>query len=46
MSTHNMFLLRNKIDISRFRMKKVPYLLLCNIQDGGHGGSLKTILNC
>ena len=29
MSTHNMFLLRNKKDISSFQMKKVPYLLLC-----------------
>ena len=28
MSTHNMFLLRNKKDISSFQMKKVPYLLL------------------
>ena len=30
MSTHNMFLLRNKKDISIFRMKKAPYLLLCD----------------
>ena len=29
MSTCNMFSLRNKKDISSFRMKKVPYLLLC-----------------
>ena len=29
MSTHNTFLLRNKKDISIFRMKKAPYLLLC-----------------
>ena len=26
---HNMFSLRNKKDVSSFRMKKVPYLLLC-----------------
>ena len=29
MSTHNMFLLRNKKDISIFQMKNAPYLLLC-----------------
>ena len=30
MSTHNIcFLLRNKKDISIFRIKKAPYLLLC-----------------
>ena len=29
MSTHNMFSLRNKKDISIFRMKKTSYLLLC-----------------
>ena len=30
MSTHNIcFFLRNKKDISIFRMKKAPYLLLC-----------------
>ena len=30
MSTHNVFSLRNKKDISIFQMKKVPYLLLGN----------------
>ena len=31
MSTHNMFSWRFKKDISIFLMKKVPYLLLCNL---------------
>ena len=42
MSTHNMYLSRNKKDISIFQMKKAPYLLLWEQSDEGlHYHSLK-----